>query len=177
MLTKEYIAVKNYEGEYEINNSGYIKSLVKIRKAKLRGVEIYITKRERILRYSLTPDGYPCVVLYKDKKRKIFKVHTLVWDHFGNSPRNGHILQVDHIDGNKQNASITNLRLLSNRENCTYGKLSKKKSGLPTGVYYDDNRKKYVSQINIKGKTVPLGRFLTIDEAYSAYQKALKELL
>jgi hypothetical protein len=60
--------------------------------------------------------GYRCVtVLCKDGQRRTLKVHRIVWEWFnGDIPQGIH---VDHIDGDKTNNHIDNLRLLSASEN------------------------------------------------------------
>jgi hypothetical protein len=83
-------------------------------------------------------------------------------------------LVIDHINSNKLDNHISNLQLVSQREN-----LSKErtiKSGLPTGVYFEKSRNKYISQIFIDGKTKKLGRFSTPQEASDVYQQALNNI-
>ena len=59
--------------------------------------------------------GYLRVDLYKDGKRKHFKVHRLVAEAFIPNPCNKP--QVNHIDGNNQNNSFTNLEWVTDAEN------------------------------------------------------------
>lgn len=59
--------------------------------------------------------GYLRVDLYKDGKRKHFKVHRLVAEAFIPNPYNKP--QVNHIDGNNQNNSVTNLEWVTDAEN------------------------------------------------------------
>ena len=60
--------------------------------------------------------GYLRVDLYKNGVRKHFKVHRLVADAFIPNPMNKP--QINHIDGNNQNNSATNLEWVTNREKC-----------------------------------------------------------
>lgn len=62
-----------------------------------------------------TKKGYLRVPLYKNKKRKWFKVHRLVANAFIPNPYNKP--QVNHKDGNKQNNSFTNLEWVTDEEN------------------------------------------------------------
>jgi len=172
-------AIIGYEGLYEVSHTGKVKSIDrnvefiqfgKQKKQKIKG---------KILKWSFTR-GYPKVTLSKNGIKKDICVHLLVWDAFGEGQRDGFKLQVDHIDENKKNPIITNLRLATNRQNSTYYCLNNKKNGLPLGVIYCRNRNrpsKYSSQIRIKGKTKYLGFFLTSDLAGEAYKKALKTLV
>jgi len=115
------------------------------------------------------------VILSKDGATKIHYIHTLVWDHFGDKPRNGRLLHVDHIDGNPSNSCMSNLQLLPLRENISKGKLTKNKTSKSTGVVLDKrrNNKKWLSRIEIDGKSHHLGYFRCETAASIAYQQAL----
>lgn len=180
-IEEKWATVKGYEGLYEVSNFGKIKSLEKYIDGKRGRQNIKVKRKEKLLKAGLNSDGYPVVRLYKNKESKDYKVHVLVWDAFGDANRNGHILQVDHKDGDKKNACILNLRLLSNRENSTFGKLRLKRNGLPTGVSYDKDRANYVNKysagIQINGKRIQLGRFPTVEDAAQVYQSKLRDVL
>ncbi len=64
--------------------------------------------------------GYLRVDLYKDHQRRHFKVHRLVAQAFIPNPYKKP--QVNHIDGNNQNNSVTNLEWVTNKENCEKAK-------------------------------------------------------
>ncbi|EAC6762269.1 AP2 domain-containing protein, partial [Listeria monocytogenes] len=49
--------------------------------------------------------------------------------------------------------------------------LTSNKSGV-TGVCYDKNRKKWVSQITFQGKNINLGRFIRFEDAVKARKNA-----
>lgn len=61
-------------------------------------------------------DGYHRVKLSNDGKRKNFLVHRLVAIHYIANPDNKS--QVDHIDRNKSNNHVSNLRWATQSENC-----------------------------------------------------------
>ena len=73
----------------------------------------------------LTPQpnekGYMRVDLYGPEGRKHFKVHRLVAEAFIPNPNEKP--QVNHIDGNNQNNSVTNLEWVTNAENVEKAKL------------------------------------------------------
>ena len=74
-----------------------------------------------------TEKGYLRVYLYRDGVRKHYKVHRLVAGEFIPNPLGKP--QVNHIDGNKKNNSVSNLEWVTNRENCDHARamrLSKK---------------------------------------------------
>lgn len=71
-----WIDIHGYEGLYQINENGEIKSLE--RKAENNRT----TYKERILKQHLTKYGYYKVHLSKDGENKTFLVHRLVAEHF-----------------------------------------------------------------------------------------------
>ena len=99
---------------------------------------------------------------------KYFYVHRIVfmW-HFGYLPN-----EIDHIDGNKSNNKIENLREathLQNGKNLTL-RLSNK-VGI-NGVRFDSDRRKWASSICINKKKKHLGRFANIEDAILARKNA-----
>jgi hypothetical protein len=93
--------------------------------------------------------------------------HRLVWImHHGAIPDN---LQVDHIDNNKLNNRIENLRLATKAQNQYNRPTRAKVSGLK-GVYYSKRDNKWFSTINVNGKSRRLGSFETKEAAYNRYK-------
>ena len=165
-LKEELKPIQDYKGLYEISNYGYVRSF------KRKG-----NWKDRILKGGINWRGYRMVGLYKDGKHKTYKMSLLVWDHFGDRPRNGHLLQVDHKDNNKQNDRIDNLQLLTDRENTSKGYLQNgKKTSRFTGVCWDKSSKKWVAKIYINNKRKVLGYFIDEKEASNKYQEALKNI-
>jgi hypothetical protein len=159
--------IQGYEGIYQVSSQGNVKSLARTK--ILRG-RIYPVN-ERILKPGLNSSGYLGVVLCKNNKQRTLEIHKLVWDHFGSEPRNGR--QVDHDDNIKTHNWIENLKLKTNRQNCTKGFLQHPKTSQYTGVHWDRNRQKWISQIYLNGKLQHLGRFNDEFIAHQAYQTAL----
>lgn len=97
--------------------------------------------------------------------------HRLIWLHFyGEHPAQ----LIDHIDGNKHNNAIANLRLVDARVNAQNQKraMSHSATGL-LGVTFEKQTCKYKAAININGKTSKtLGRFTTAEEAHQSYLSA-----
>lgn len=104
---------------------------------------------------------------------KAYKTHRVIWLwHYGEWPEN----EIDHIDQNKMDNRIENLRNVSNSENQHNSSIRKNNStGFP-GVYWHKQFKKYQAQISINNKLIYLGRFTTPEEAFLAYQLAKIEL-
>ena len=151
--------IKKYELLYEISNLGRIKNI----------------KTNRILKLGTNNNGYNIVSLC-NKKCVSFDVHLLVFDAFGKGKRNGRLIQVDHKDNDKVNNNISNLQLLSNRENVSKYQLTQKRSSKYLGVYWNKKAKKWTSQIRIKDNKKYLGLFDNEYNAFLAYQKELKKI-
>ena len=101
-----------------------------------------------------------------------YLAHRLVWLHFYGSWPNH---QVDHINGNRADNRIANLRDISNagngqnrhghNKNCSSGFL---------GVYKHGDR--WVTKIKVDRKPVHIGVFSTPEEAHAAYVEAKRNL-
>lgn len=148
--------VPNYEGLYQVSNLGRVKSIR--------------FNKERILKAGVSSTGYLIVVLCVGKPIT-FAVHRLVAATFINSDFNG--LVVDHINTIKTDNRVSNLQLVTHREN-----LSKDKKGASkfTGVHWAKRDKRWISRISIGLDRKYLGSFVTELEAANAYQAELKKL-
>lgn len=109
MNTKEiWKDIKGFEGVYQISNLGRVKSLPRYTVQK-HWVE------ERILNSHHNNSGYCDISLYQDTKRVHKKIHRLVAEAFLPNPYN--LPEVDHIDTNKDNNCVWNLRWCTHSEN------------------------------------------------------------
>ena len=120
---------------------------------------------------SLSDKGYLQFQLGKN----YYKVHRVIYilEH-GEIPEG---FQVDHIDGNKLNNNIENLRLATNTENCN----NKEKRKIPCssqykGVSFHKATGKWIAQINIDGKRTTIGLFDNELDASDAYIRKSKEI-
>lgn len=82
---------------------------------------------------------------------------------------------VDHIDSDKLNNKVDNLRVVTHRENMSKERTIK--SGLPVGVCFHKMSKKYQANITLKNKRIHLGLFETIEEASNAYKNSTKNFI
>jgi len=81
-------------------------------------------------------------------------------------------VQVDHVNMNKTDNRIENLRSSdASRNQMNTVVRTSTKSGLK-GVHWDESRGAWMSRIKINGKHVFLGRFATKEEAYEARKQA-----
>lgn len=75
----------------------------------------------------------------------------------------------DHKNSTGLDNRKTNLRACTGAQNAANRAVqSNSKSGIK-GVWFDKSRDKWVAAIGFEGKTLPLGRFRTADEAQRAY--------
>jgi len=94
--------------------------------------------------------------------------HRVAWFlHYGEDPKG----QIDHIDGDRANNRISNLRVANNQENSKNSKrYTTNKTGV-TGVrYYDGDR--FLSSITVDGKTTHLGVYNNLLDAACARKSA-----
>lgn len=106
---------------------------------------------------------------------KQISAHRLAWAWMnGEWPRS----DIDHIDGNRANNAWANLREVdrsTNLENIHRAKSHNRSTGL-LGAYHSPSPGRFVSRIQVKGKTKTLGSFGSAEEANAAYLAAKREL-
>jgi hypothetical protein len=118
------------------------------------------------------PNGYRMVMV----KRKRYLIHRLVWLwHHGWMPKRPMVL--DHIDRNRSNNRIENLRVVSVQENLFNVDYSKttSKTGY-RGVCWLPERGKYLAYFVQDGKRVHIGHFDDPHTAAEAYNQKILEL-
>jgi hypothetical protein len=109
------------------------------------------------------PDGYLRIKI----KGSSHPAHRIMWMHIhGAIPADK---QVDHIDGDKLNNHIDNLRLVTAQGNCfNRSRLTSK------GYTWHKKLHKWQAMASIGGKNKYLGVFNTEGEARFAYEEAIK---
>ena len=126
-LRKEWKNIKGYEKFYKVSNYGEVKSKRRVVYDFVDG-EIqptYVTK-EKIMKPFDNGCGYLCVSLVDESgNRKNFYIHRLVADAFLENPNN--LPQVDHIDYDRKNNKLTNLRWVTVKENAIHSNCNRKK--------------------------------------------------
>lgn len=110
--------IKGYENLYGITSCG----------------RVWSYKRKKFLKNQLDKDGYLCVDLYKNNKKKRFFIHRLVALSYIPNP-NGYAT-VDHIDSNKEHNYISNLQWMTNEDNVKKA-ISRKVMCIETGQIFD----------------------------------------
>lgn len=113
-------------------------------------------------------NGY-CQVRFK---KQFILYHRLLWIlYHGPIPAE---LVVDHRDGVKLNNSISNLRLLTHRENLQ-NQYKHREDGAIPGVNWFKRGNRWKAQIWVEGKSIFLGLFDSQLAAFDAYIRANEE--
>ena len=107
--------IKGFEGLYQVSNIGRVKSLERFRKGEN---DCLVLLKERILKQQISR-GYYRVQLCKNSIQKWYQVHRLVYEAFNGSITEG--LQVNHINEIKTDNRLSNLNLMTCKENINYG--------------------------------------------------------
>ena len=113
--------------------------------------------------------GYVSVAVLKKK----YLAHRLAWLYIhGEFPKN----QLDHINRNRSDNRIDNLREATNSENCQNKTILKNNTTGYLGVTRKSGRVGYESSIAFNGKSRYLGTFKTPELAHAAYLQAKSNL-
>jgi len=105
-------------------------------------------------------------------KGKLYYAHILIFlYHYGRMPK-----EIDHIDGNKFNNKIKNLRECTRSQNCWNTGTPKTNTSGIKGVSWRSDRGKWRAYIKLHGKTIYLGCFKHIKDAGDAVSKKRVEL-
>ena len=100
---------------------------------------------------------------------KYYLLHRLVWLYmYGYFPKE----EIDHIDHNRTNNALSNLRLVSSQENKQNSRLSKNNKTGHNGVSLHKKTGKYRAYIMVNRKQIYLGLFETLQEAIDARKQA-----
>ena len=126
----------------------------------------------RILK-GTTCNGYIIVPLSNDICKKFIRAHRLVAQQFVENPDNKKF--VCHIDKNRANNNLENLRWVNHQQNSMYMRCSQTHSSIYKGVgRYDKD--KWVAHIVINNKKIHIGSFYDEKMAARAYNLKAIEL-
>jgi len=111
---------------------------------------VFGKKCRKYLKPYSTGKGYMSVTLCNEGKLKKMKIHRLVALHYIDNPDNHP--QVDHIDRNKLNNDISNLRWVNGSMNQQNRSVQSNNKCGHKNIHYKQSRNKYVFQIKLRGK-------------------------
>lgn len=143
--------VLDYEGFYQVSNFGRVKS--------------FWHNKTTILKPNLTAHGYLRVDLCKSGKTKHFTIHKLVASLF--IPNCESKSEVDHVDGNKLNCCVSNLRWATRSENEKFAYVSGVKKHTQGEEWFNskltNEQALYVRENPDNLNTCELGRKFNVD--------------
>ena len=99
MELTDFEFIKGYENLYKINKNG----------------DVYSCKSSKIKKQYITDDDYLSLHLHLNGQRKKYRIHRLIALQWIPNPDN--LSEVDHIDRNRQNNHIDNLRWVDRQTN------------------------------------------------------------
>ena len=165
--------IPNYEG-YQASDLGNIRS--KDRIVEQKNGRKYLQKG-RLMSKNSNGNGYLSVML-SFKGRKSFRryVHRLVALTFLKGDES---LHVDHINFDKSDNKVSNLRFVTQRENNHFYQESVKENNTCEyiGVVYSKEKDLYFSTFSVNGDNYNLGSYKVAEDAKKAYDEALKNWL
>ncbi len=156
-LINEYYFPINGFSKYAVSNFGNVKNI----------------KSGRLLKQS-EEHGYLLVGLSNDLNELYCKrIHILVISAFVMNHENKEC--VDHVDGNRSNNKLENLRYATHRENGQNRKISTNNTSGCKGVDFNKQCNKWRAQITIKNKSIHIGLYLKKEDAINARRKRAKK--
>lgn len=118
---------------------------------------------------SLNQRGYLEQWIIVDGVRQRYLVHRLIWKlYYGEDP----IELIDHVDNNKINNRIENLRECNNKQNIHNNKKRVNNTSGYKGVCWVKDKQKFKARIKVDGKDLHLGYFDNPEEAHKVYCEA-----
>jgi hypothetical protein len=124
--------------------------------------EVRNNKTGRILKAAPDGDGYMRVALCKNGGQNTFKIHRLLGIYFLDCPPH---LSMDHIDGDRKNNALSNLRVVTHQQN-HYNRTKAK------GYSLNKRCGKWHAQISVNGKNIHIGFYDTEEDARASYLAA-----
>ncbi len=153
--------VNGFENHFEVSDFGRVKSIDRVVNRPIKGGGLYPWNyKGKVLTGSNNGKGYYSFAVRDNnglpKRTKL--THVLVWEAFKGDHAG---MDIDHIDGDKSNNRLDNLRLLTRSQNMIAHYKKQNRRG-EVALQGD----KYMTRITHHGKRVYLGRYETEYDAY-----------
>ena len=141
-LFDDFVDIPGFEGLYQINKSGIVKSLARFNPNSGRAGRYY---KEMLKTPRIDEDGYLRVTLCKDGKLINTGIHRLLALTFIPNPNNYN--SINHKDENKLNNNLDNLEWCTIKYNINYNNRQARIS---------EKRKKKVAQYTLNGNLIKI---------------------
>lgn len=104
---------------------------------------------------------------YLHLNNTVFMMHRIIWFYYyGEWPES----EIDHINGERSDNRICNLRLVTRRQNMQNKK--RNREGLPSGAWFNKEQNRWLSGFGAENKFFHLGSFDNQKDALQAYSNA-----
>ena len=114
---------------------------------------------------SLRPTGYISINVHK----RLYQAHRLAWLYIhGRWPET----YIDHINGEKSDNRLSNLREASQSQNIANSRVSAANKTGFKGVSFDKSKQKFRACLGMAGKQIFLGYYDSASDAHAAYASA-----
>jgi hypothetical protein len=163
--------IPNYENYYQASNFGKIRSKDRIIASSYGSTQY---RNGRILKCKPSSDGYVRVVLSVEGVHSYYTVHKLIAVTFLSMDYNQNGMDVDHVNGNKSDNRVSNLEVVTRRENTSRGFKRKGTKSGETGVWAA--RGKWSANIRRNGERINIGVFDSKEEAIKYYNMAVSSV-
>lgn len=163
-----------FEGFYEVSSFGRLRSLDRVQ-VNARGAVRRI--RGRMISLDSLGNGYPVSVLMRNGEKKVVRIHRLVAEAFIPNPDN--LPMIDHIDTDRQNNRVENLRWVDSKGNAN-NPITKMKSAISSTKEFGSGWKTILTK-NARGSCkaeIPICQFTLEGEfirRYRSYSEASAE--
>lgn len=166
--------IPDYEGCYQVSNLGRVKSLDIIKRRNK--YDAYSLQKGIIRKLHINKNtGYYAVGLSRKGVSSTKTVHQLMASAFFNVSTNK-LIVVDHINNIRTDNRLSNLRIVSQRDNSRKRVCKKEPASNYIGVYKNTDTGKWRSRIYISGDKVSIGQYFTEHEANEVYNIALNNM-
>ena len=162
MKTTKYVTQNELQEVFELIDGELWRKRGKNGKQGLR------SKGGKFVKNILHKSNRYCTLKFKGRT---VSYHKVMWILVNGDIPEGFVL--DHIDGNTLNNTVSNLRLVTKRQN-DQNKGCHRNGKLP-GASYNKRQRKWLAQIQIDGKGKFLGYFDTEQRAHDAYKKCIQD--
>ena len=112
--------------------------------------KVFSKKRNKFLKPRINTNGYYCIDLCENGKQKTYKIHRLIAIHYIPNPENKR--EVDHINRDRSDNKIENLRWVSHLENMQNKGIPNTNTSGIKNISYNKFHDRWIFRKEINGK-------------------------